>query len=102
MRQIFAREWSLVSGAITALNCLVIHAAKSYEPPSVWSGDLSTPPTSPVFDVLYQAEIFLCLLATAAAIGGMFIREPATYTRITLALALFVGAMGNVALTMHA
>jgi hypothetical protein len=32
-RRVYGHSWSLVSGASTAVNCLVIYVAKRYEPP---------------------------------------------------------------------
>jgi len=51
MRQILRFKWSLVSGASTAVNCLVIYVAKLYEPSSTGLGPWP-PPTPPIFLVL--------------------------------------------------
>ena len=99
MRKIVRYKWSLVSIVSTAVNCLVIYLAKLYEPPSTGR---SLPPTLPTFAVLYHAEVFLSLFAVFVAIGGMFRREPATYTRLAFGVAFCIGVIGNVALTMHA
>lgn len=87
----------VVSGASTAVNCLVICVAKLYEAPSTGPGP-GPPPTLPIFLVLYWVQVFLGPFAIAAAIGGMFRRESATYTRTAFVLALFTCAIGNVTL----
>jgi hypothetical protein len=55
-----------------------------------------------MFLVLYRVEVVVGLFAVAAAIAGMFRRESAIHTRIAFVLALFICAIGNVALTMRA
>lgn len=96
LKTIFDSRWSLLSAAVTAVNCLVIYVAGLYKPhsPSGWA----VPPPPTIFFVLFAATIFLCLFAIVAAIGGMRKKEPAVYAWITLVVSALIGQYGCISL----
>jgi hypothetical protein len=100
MQGILRYKWSLASGASTALNFLVVCLGLHYGLPAVVPAN--THSTAPVVrdpNLYWIAEVMLGALAIAAAIGGMFRREPPLYTRLVLLIALFACAVPLVRLS---
>ena len=68
-RRVYGHSWSLVSGASTAVNCLVIYVAKLYEPFSTWPSPWP-PPTPSMFLVLYWVEVVVGYSQSARRLLG--------------------------------
>jgi len=100
MQQIVWHKWSLASCAFTALNCLVFYTEKLYKPGPVGLGSSldkwPTTPTPPIWFALEKVNPVVMLFGVILAIGGMFRKEPALYTWIGLAFALFTWIIGRV------
>jgi len=88
MRSIFRHKWSLVSGAITAVHCLIIYGVIDYlYRRGMWHPD-SYPAAKSVVTMAWVHGLGM-LLADAAAVVGIIVEKPSIYAVIALVLDLF-------------
>jgi hypothetical protein len=88
MRSVFRHKWSLVSGAITAVHCLIIYGVIDYlYQRSMWHPD--SYPASRTVVAMAQVHSLGMLLAGVAAVVGIIVEKPAIYAVIALVLGLF-------------
>lgn len=88
MRSAFRHNWSLVSGAITVVHCLIIYGGIDYlYRRGMWQPD-SYPASKSVVAMAWVHGLGM-LLAGVAAVVGIIVEKPAIYAVIALVLGLF-------------
>jgi len=87
MRSILRHKWSLVSGTITILHCLIIYGVIEYlYRRDMWHPDSYPASTSVV--VMARAHVLCMVLADAAAVVGIIVERPPIYAAIAFVLGL--------------
>jgi hypothetical protein len=88
MRGILRHKWSLASGAITVVHCLIIYGAVDY----LYRRGMWHPgsyPTTRSVVAMARVHTLGMLLADAAAVVGIVVERPPIYAVIALVLGLF-------------
>lgn len=87
MQSVFRHKWSLVSGAITAVHCLIIYGVVEYlYRRGMWHPD--SYPASESVVAMARVHVLGMLLADAAAVVGIIVERPPIYAVAALALGL--------------
>jgi hypothetical protein len=87
MGSVFRHKWSLVSGATTAVHCLIIYGVVHYlYHRGMWHADSYPAPKSVV--VMAWVHCLGILVAVIAAVMGIIVEKPSVYAVIALALGL--------------
>jgi hypothetical protein len=88
MRGILRHKWTLVSGPITVVHCLVIYGVIEYlYRRGLWHPD--SYPASKSVVAMARVHSFGMLLADATAVVGIIVEKPPIYAIIALVLGLF-------------
>jgi hypothetical protein len=88
MRGLFRHKWSLVSGAITVVHCLIIYGVIEYlYSRGIWHPD-SNPASKSVVAMAWVHGLGM-LLAGAAAVAGISVERPPVYAVLALLVGLF-------------